>query len=144
MFKRHSGIRLTLLGPSLLLALGVTATSTVTALPAQAAGAVFTCSPDIVVAANIRVVSHCATAYNDAGSLIHWFAYPTSDSANASRILSVFETARATNGTSEQAAGQQNRHRDRDTPRAAGPPTHDGTSAAAESRPLAGALSSVG
>ena len=30
---------------------------------------------------------------------IYWFAYPTSDSGNASRILSLFETAKATSST---------------------------------------------
>jgi hypothetical protein len=64
------------------------------------AGVTWTCSPDLVVSANVRVVSHCANGYViDPQTTINWFAYPTKDSANASRMLSVFETAKATTST---------------------------------------------
>ncbi len=67
-----------------------------------AAGVTSTCAPDLVVSANVRVVAHCANPYvigapNPAN--IYWFAYPTSDSGNASRMLSLFETAKATGST---------------------------------------------
>ena len=66
---------------------------------APTAGVTFTCSPDLVVSANIRVVAHCATGYFTGTTNIYWFAYPTSDSGNASRMLSLFETAKATGST---------------------------------------------
>jgi hypothetical protein len=62
-----------------------------------AAGVTSSCIPDRVVSANIRVVAHCPTGYFiDQNTTVYWFAYPTSDSANASRMLSLFETAKAT------------------------------------------------
>jgi hypothetical protein len=64
------------------------------------AGVTFTCSPSLVVSANVRVVARCPTGYVvDPTTTIYWFAYPTKDSANASRMLSVFETAKATSST---------------------------------------------
>jgi hypothetical protein len=63
------------------------------------AGVTYTCSPDLVVSANIRVVAYCASGYFTGTTTIYWFAYPTSDSANASRMFSVFETAKATGST---------------------------------------------
>jgi hypothetical protein len=64
------------------------------------AGVTYTCSPDLVVSANVRVVARCATGYVvDQNTNVKWFAYPTSDSGNASRMLSVFETAKATGAT---------------------------------------------
>jgi hypothetical protein len=64
------------------------------------AGVTWTCNPDLVVSANVRVVAHCASGYViDPSTTIYWFAYPTKDSANASRMLSLFETAKATNST---------------------------------------------
>jgi hypothetical protein len=66
------------------------------------AGATHTCTPDLVVSANQRVVAHCPAGHGyiiPGGDTIYWFAYPTSDSANASRMLSVFETAKATGAT---------------------------------------------
>jgi hypothetical protein len=60
----------------------------------------WTCNPDMVVSANIRVVAHCAAGYViNPTTTVRWFAYPTSDSANASRMLSLFETAKATGST---------------------------------------------
>ena len=56
----------------------------------------FSCTPDIIVSANVRVVAHCNPGYDNT---IYWFAYPTSDSGNASRMLSLFESARATGST---------------------------------------------
>lgn len=82
--------------------LGIAAVLLLHILPVRAAGAGplagvnYTCSPDLVVSANVRVVAHCAAGYSNT---IFWFAYPTSDSANASRMLSVFETAKATGAT---------------------------------------------
>jgi hypothetical protein len=63
------------------------------------AGVTFTCTPNLVVSANIRVVARCASGYSIPPNTIYWFAYPTKDSANASRMLSVFETAKATSST---------------------------------------------
>jgi hypothetical protein len=63
-------------------------------------GATHTCTPNLVVSANVRVVAHCVTGYViPSTTTIYWFAYPTSDSANASRMLSIFETAKATGST---------------------------------------------
>ncbi len=89
----------------LVLALGVAVSGKLTARPASAAPvgnpAIYTCSPDLIVSANVRVVAHCLNPYHDAdaNTNIYWFAYPTSDSAGASRMLSLFETARATSST---------------------------------------------
>jgi hypothetical protein len=66
---------------------------------APTAGVTYTCNPNLVVSANVRVVAHCATPYSNGIITIYWFAYPTSDSGNASRMLSVFETAKATGST---------------------------------------------
>jgi hypothetical protein len=78
----------------------IAAVSMIQANGAQAAapttGVAYTCTPNLVVSANIRVVAKCVAAYS---GTIFWFAYPTSDSANASRMLSVFETAKATGST---------------------------------------------
>jgi hypothetical protein len=64
------------------------------------AGVYWTCTPNLVVSANIRVVARCASGYViDPNTTIYWFAYNTKDSANASRMLSVFETAKATDAT---------------------------------------------
>jgi hypothetical protein len=64
------------------------------------AGVTYTCSPNLVVSANERVVARCASGYVINGTTtIYWFAYPTKDSANASRMLSIFEVARATGAT---------------------------------------------
>ena len=87
----------------LVLILGVAAVVTLHTRSVHAAplaGATFTCNPDVVVSANVRVVAHCpAGFYVDATTTVFWFAYPTSDSANASRMLSLFETAKATGST---------------------------------------------
>jgi hypothetical protein len=83
-----------------LIVLTLVATMTLRAGLAQAAEVTFTCHPDLVVSANVRVVAHCASGYPiSGGPTIVWFAYPTSDSANASRMLSVFEVANATGAT---------------------------------------------
>ncbi len=86
--------------------LGIAAVFLLRILPVRAApasplvGATFTCSPDRVVSANVQVVAHCASGlYIDPSTTIFWYAYPTSNSANASRMLSVFETAKATGST---------------------------------------------
>lgn len=83
-----------------LIGLALVATVTLQAGPARAAGVTFTCHPDLVVSANVRVVAHCPSGYAiSGGPTIYWFAYPTSDSANASRMLSVFESANALGAT---------------------------------------------
>jgi subtilase family serine protease len=66
---------------------------------APTAGVTYTCNPSLVVSANVRVVARCATPYSNGTITIYWFAYPTSDSGNASRMLSLFETAKATGST---------------------------------------------
>ena len=68
---------------------------------APTAGVNWTCTPNLVVSANVRVVARCAAGYTIPGTstTIVWFAYPTSDSGNASRMLSLFETAKATGST---------------------------------------------
>lgn len=77
---------------------GIAVARSVQAEPA--AGVNFTCSPDLVVSANVRVVARCPSGYVIVGGdTIYWFAYPTKDSANASRMLSIFETAKATGAT---------------------------------------------
>jgi hypothetical protein len=99
MIKRYSNNWLAILMLLLVVALGVAAAGRLAAQPVRAAPALgvnYTCTPNLVVSANNRVVARCAVAYN---STISWFAYPTSDSANASRMLSVFETAKATGDT---------------------------------------------
>lgn len=99
MIKRISSSWLAVLLLLMVLALGVAAAGRLTAQTVQAAptvGAFYTCTPNLVVSANVRVVARCSVAYN--GTIL-WFAYPTSDSANASRMLSVFETAKATSST---------------------------------------------
>ena len=87
----------------LALVLGIVAVFALRSHPVAAAptaGATFTCSPDVVVSANVRVVAHCPTGFTvDATTTVFWFAYPTSDSGNASRMLSLFETAKATGAT---------------------------------------------
>ena len=91
----------------LALILGIAAVVILSAHPVRAASsaspqaaAIYTCSPDLVVSANVRVVAHCLSGYVvDPTTTVNWFAYPTSDSGNASRMLSLFETAKATGAT---------------------------------------------
>lgn len=86
----------------LVLGLGVAVGRKLSTTPVRAAPlsspAVFTCTPNLVVSANVRVVVRCATGYSGNPAIV-WFAYPTTDSAGASRMLSVFETAKATGST---------------------------------------------
>lgn len=102
MIKRVSKIwlALTLL---LIIIAGIAVVRMLPSTSAQAApnaGVWWTCSPDTVVSANVRVVARCAASpYTGSGLNISWFAYPTSDSGNASRMLSLFETAKATGST---------------------------------------------
>jgi hypothetical protein len=73
----------------------------VASIPTQAAvpsapTAFYQCTPDNVAAFTTRVHVHCTVAYN---GTIQWFAFCTAnDSATASRMLSVFTTAKALNG----------------------------------------------
>jgi hypothetical protein len=63
---------------------------------AEAAAATYTCKPDSVVSANVRVVAHCAVPYSIGGTTnIFWFAYPASDPSGAARMISLFEAAYA-------------------------------------------------
>ena len=57
---------------------------------------VHTCTPDGVMAADNRIHVRCANA---APGGIYFFAYPTSDSPKASRILSILSTALASGRT---------------------------------------------
>jgi hypothetical protein len=64
----------------------------------SAPNVIFGCTPISVGVFANRVHVRCNPAYTLPGGLtptISWFAYPTSDSANASRFLSAFTTARA-------------------------------------------------
>lgn len=71
----------------------------VTSVPTQAGAPsaptdVFTCTPFAVAAFETRVHVRCTQPYN---TTIYYFAYcATKDSATASRMLSVFTTAKAT------------------------------------------------
>jgi len=92
---------LTLVAAAGLVAAGRLSAQIVRAAPLTA-GATHTCTPDLVVSANVRVVAHCAAPFAigaPSPTNIYWFAYPTSDSGNASRMLSLFETAKATGST---------------------------------------------
>jgi hypothetical protein len=89
----------------LVLALGAAAGTKLSVQSARAASlsmastpTSWTCTPNLVVSANVRVVARCAAGYSGNTALI-WYAYPTTDSAGASRMLSVFETAKATGST---------------------------------------------
>jgi hypothetical protein len=59
----------------------------------------FNCTPFDVGVWIQRVHVRCTTTVNIGGNVISWWAYPTSDSAGASRFLSLFETAKATGTT---------------------------------------------
>jgi hypothetical protein len=59
----------------------------------------FACTPNQVGVFTNRVHVRCTTSVNISGNLIYYWAYPTSDSAGASRFLSLFETAKATGTT---------------------------------------------
>jgi hypothetical protein len=70
--------------------------------PAEPQGTWFSCAAgniQSVAAFAIRVHMACKTAYSDSGTSITYWAYPTSDSAGASRILSLFTTAQVTGKT---------------------------------------------
>jgi hypothetical protein len=101
MSKRISRIGLVLLFLLVVVA-GIAAVQILRAGLVQAAptaGVNYTCTPNLVVSANVRVVARCTTPYTNGVITIYWFAYPTSDSGNASRMLSLFETAKATGST---------------------------------------------
>ena len=61
--------------------------------------AYFVCTPVEAGVFINRVHVSCTTAVSIGGKNIWWWAYPTSDSAGASRFLSLFETAKATGAT---------------------------------------------
>jgi hypothetical protein len=59
----------------------------------------YQCTVDNVAAFTNRVHAHCTVPYVYNTSNIYWFAFcSTVDSATASRMLSVFTTAKALNG----------------------------------------------
>lgn len=88
------------------LALGVVVAGRLTAQAVQARAAqapntltTFACTVMDVGVFIQRVHVRCTNAQTVGGNTISWWAYPSSDSANASRFLSVFETAKATGST---------------------------------------------
>lgn len=56
----------------------------------------FVCTPADVGVFIQRVHVRCTVTVNVGGNLVAYWAYPASDSAGASRFLSLFETAKAT------------------------------------------------
>ena len=72
----------------------------VLASPAEdTAMATASCTPVAVGVFENRIHVRCSAAVVIGTDTIYYWAYPTSDSAGASRFLSLFETARATNQT---------------------------------------------
>jgi hypothetical protein len=113
MFKNLLGnhfARLTILGV-IAVVLAAIFLATTFRQPAQAAQqaapngplAVFTCNVNQVAIFNNvgagRVHVRCSNSYNDSGTIISYWAYSASDSAGASRYLSLFATAQATGNT---------------------------------------------
>ena len=89
--------RAVLIAVALIAVFGVLVSSIPTRASSPAAPVVFyQCTPDNVAAFTNRVHVHCTVAYN---GTIQWFAFcSANDSATASRMLSVFTTAKALNG----------------------------------------------
>lgn len=88
----------------LVVALGIVAAGrlsaqAVLAAPQQSVLNVFICTPLDVGVWITRVHVRCTATVNVNGNLVAWWTYPTSDSAGASRFLSLFETAKATGAT---------------------------------------------
>jgi hypothetical protein len=82
---------------ALIVIVGLLVASTPTQAGSPDTPAVFyQCTPDNVAAFTNRVHVHCTVAYN---ASIEWFAFcNATDSATASRMLSVFTTAKALGG----------------------------------------------
>lgn len=107
MTKRWTGGWLVVLLLLLVTALGIVAAGRLTAQAVQAqtappVGPMSVLSPCTVLDVGVfiqRVHVRCTTTVNIGGNIIAWWAYPTSDSAGASRFLSLFETAKATGST---------------------------------------------
>lgn len=107
MTKRWTGGWLVVLLLLLVTALGIVAAGRLTAQAVQAqtappVGLMSTFAPCTVLDVGVfiqRVHVRCTTTVNIGGNIIAWWAYPTSDSAGASRFLSLFETAKATGST---------------------------------------------
>jgi hypothetical protein len=78
------------------LAMGRHSVQAVQSAPPQSVMASFSCTPFDVGVFIARVHVRCTTSVNVNGNIVWWWAYPTSDSAGASRFLSLFETAKAT------------------------------------------------
>lgn len=92
MFKRY--LKRAILVVLIVAAVAFSVASGSTQAGAPSAPTVFyQCVPSVVGAFTDRVHVFCATPYN---GTISWFAYCTADSATASRLLSVFTTAKAT------------------------------------------------
>ncbi len=88
------------------LSLGIVVASRLTAQTVQARSAhdpstmsVFTCTIQDVGVFIERVHVRCTTSVVIGANTIWWWSYPNSDSATASRFLSLFETAKATGTT---------------------------------------------
>ncbi len=82
----------------LIVVVGLLASSTPTqaSAPAAPTSTFYQCTPDNVAAFTNRVHAHCTVPYN---GTIYWFAFcNASDSATASRMLSVFTTVKALGG----------------------------------------------
>jgi hypothetical protein len=104
MMKRWSIHWLVVLLFLLVMAFGVVIAGKLTAQAVQASSKpapmiTFVCTPFDVGVFITRVHIRCTNSVNAGGNIVSWWAYPTSDSAGASRFLSLFETARATSST---------------------------------------------
>ena len=93
--SRYNRLALAVIAVIVAAGLWVSGTPARASLPA-APTAFYQCPPDTVAAFTDRVHVHCTVAYN---TTIYWFAFcNANDSATASRMLSVFTTAKALNG----------------------------------------------
>ena len=103
MIERLRGNWLVILLVLLVLALGVAAAGKLTSRAVQAAQPVITsahtCTINGIAVVNSRNHVQCGNSYSIPPYSIIYFAYPTSDSAGASRFLSLFLTAKATGST---------------------------------------------
>ena len=104
MIKRWSSKWFLVLFLLLVAALGVAAAGRLSVQAVQAAHeavvmSTFSCTPFDVGVFITRVHVRCTASVNIGGNSIAWWSYPTSDSAGASRFLSLFETAKATSST---------------------------------------------
>lgn len=105
MIKRFSSNRLLVLMLLLIAAAGVFVAGRLSASFVHAAAvptstqATFVCTPYDAGVWIQRVHVRCTQTVTIGTDVISWWSYPTSDSAGASRFLSLFETAKATGTT---------------------------------------------